>query len=95
MLLRANRNEEALEALRVLTTWKRWNEALQAAALAAIAAHHVGQTNEARTFLAQAEQGLRKILELNEGRFKPEWHTQAIIELTLKEAGQLLQETER
>jgi len=85
-LLREHRYEEALEALRVLTSWKRRNEALQAAALAAIAAHHAGRTNEAKAFLTQAEEGLREMLKLNEGRYEPDWHKQAIIEIFLNEA---------
>jgi len=85
-LLREHRYGEALEALRVLTSGKRPNEALQAAALAAIAAHHLGRTNDANAFLVQAEQGLQQIGDLNEGRYEPDWHKQAIVELTLKEA---------
>ena len=58
--------------------------------MAAIAAHHLGQPHEAQSFLTQAEDGLNKILELNEGRYEPDWHKQAITELLVKEASQLI-----
>lgn len=91
-LYRAGRFLEAWPMLEAAKLGGRKEITVEATAWGAMAAFRSGRRQEAREQLALAKQGLKEVLDLNEGVLGHDWHETARCELVLKEAERFLGE---